>query len=242
MGVYIAMWSGPRNISTALMRSFENRSDTAVLDEPFYAHYLEKTGINHPGKEKIILSQSTDWDRVAKMCVGEIPGNKPIWYQKHMAQHNLEDCDLSWIHNVINCLLIRDPKFVIPSYGKRFKIDDEYLLGFVQQLELLNIIEQETGQIPPIIDSQDILKNPRCALKKLCEKIGIPYLDTMLQWESGKRESDGVWAPYWYNEVERSTGFKPYVKKDLVIEKSLISIYKKCKAHYNILWEKRIRI
>ncbi len=113
--VRIAMWSGPRNLSTAMMRSFENRHDTAVLDEPFYAHYLFKTGLDHPGRAAVLASQSTEWDEVAQMCTGQIPGEKPVWYQKHMAQHNLEGCDLSWIKDVKNCLLIRNPKYVIAS-------------------------------------------------------------------------------------------------------------------------------
>ena len=120
-GIRIAMWSGPRNISTAMMRSFENRSDTVIIDEPFYAHYLDKTGLDHPGKDEVLASQSIDWHDVAKMCTGKIPDDKPIWYQKHMAQHNLEGCDLSWIKDVTNCFLIRDPKYVIASYGNGFR-------------------------------------------------------------------------------------------------------------------------
>ena len=132
-GIRIAMWSGPRNLSTAMMRAFENRHDTVVADEPFYAHYLYKTEIDHPGKEEIIASQSTDWAEVADMCTGEIPNRKPIWYQKQMAQHNLEGCDLSWIKGVTNCFLIRNPKQVIASYGKRFPVGNEGLLVFEQQ-------------------------------------------------------------------------------------------------------------
>ena len=239
-GIRIAMWSGPRNISTALMRSFENRSDTVVIDEPFYAHYLDKTGIDHPGKGKILLSQSTNWNTVAKMCIGEIPNNKAIWYQKHMAQHNLDGCDLSWIKNTINCFLIRDPKFVIASYGKNFPITDERLLGFIQQIELLKMIEDTTGETPPILDAKDILIDPEGMLKKLCKRIAIPFSLKMLKWPSGGRNSDGVWAPYWYSHVERSTGFKPYVENNIVLDDSLISIYEKCYIHYKILWGKRI--
>ena len=239
-GIRIAMWSGPRNISTALMRSFENRSDTVVIDEPFYAHYLDKGGIDHPGKGKILLSQSTNWNTVAKMCIGEIPNNKPIWYQKHMAQHNLDGCDVSWIKNTINCFLIRDPKLVIASYGKNFSITDERLLGFIQQVELLKMVEDKTGETPPILDANDILIDPEGMLKKLCKRIAIPFSFKMLEWPSGSRDSDGVWAPYWYSHVEKSTGFKPYVEKNIALDDSLISIYEKCDIHYKILWEKRI--
>jgi len=240
--IRIAMWSGPRNISTAMMRSFENRSDTVVTDEPFYAHYLDKTGLDHPGKEDVLASQSTNWDNVANMCTGDIPDGKSIWYQKHMAQHNLEGCDLSWIKDVTNCFLIRDPKHVIASYGKRFTVEHDRLLGFVQQAELLEMVEEITGETPPILDSKDILMNPEGILSKFCETIGIPFMDTMLKWPAGKRDTDGVWAPHWYNRVEESTGFKPYSEKEVELDDSLMTIYEKCKLHYDKLWEKRITV
>ena len=239
--VRIAMWSGPRNISTAMMRAFENRPDTIVSDEPFYAHYLYKTGLEHPGKEEIIASQSTDWNEVACTCIGDIPDSKPIWYQKHMAQHNLEGCDLFWITRVTNCFLIRDPKQVIASYGKRFPVENERLLGFVQQAELLKMVEDSAGETPPILDSKDILMDPEGMLKKLCNRIGIEFSDKMLNWPAGKRDSDGVWAPHWYNRVEESTGFKPYSEKEIELDDTLIPIYEKCMVHYETLWKKRIR-
>ena len=116
----IAMWSGPRNLSTAMMRSFENREDTVVLDEPFYAHYLKKTDIQHPGREAVLRLQSANWHEVVELCLGPTPNDSSIWYQKHMAQHNLSGCDITWISGVKNCVLIRDPKYVIPSYGQQF--------------------------------------------------------------------------------------------------------------------------
>jgi len=238
--IRIAMWSGPRNLSTAMMRAFENRHDTVVTDEPFYAHYLYKTKIDHPGREEIIASQSTDWKEVADMCTGEIPDNKPVWYQKHMAQHNLEGCDLSWINSVTNCFLIRDPKHVIASYGKRFPVENERLLGFKQQSELLKKVEDATGEIPPILDAKDILINPDKMLKKLCKKIGIEFSEKMLNWPAGKRKSDGMWAPYWYNRVEESTGFNPYSEKEAYLDNQLIPMYNRCMEHYNHLFIKRI--
>ncbi|MBL51494.1 MAG: sulfotransferase family protein [Candidatus Marinimicrobia bacterium] len=234
------MWSGPRNISTAMMRSFENRPDTVVIDEPFYAYYLDKTGLDHPGKKDVFASQSIHWDEVVDICTGKIPEGKPIWYQKHMAQHNLEGCDLSWIKDVTNCFLIRDPKYVIASYGKRFPIENEKLLGFVQQADLLERVEKITGETPPILDSKDILANPEKMLLKLCEKIGISFTDKMLNWPAGKRHSDGVWAPYWYNRVEESTGFLPYSEENVELDETMEPIYEKCKEYYNILWNKRI--
>ena len=239
--IRIAMWSGPRNLSTAMMRSFENRQDTAVLDEPFYAHYLFKTGLDHPGRAAVLASQSTEWDEVAQMCTGPIPREKPVWYQKHMAQHNLEGCDLNWIKNVKNCLLIRDPKYVMASYGKEFLVENERLLGYLQQIEILSILEKKTGETLPILDAKDILQHPESMLKQLCNRLRIDFSDKMLSWPAGKRDSDGVWAPHWYSRVEQSTGFMPYQEKEIQLNDDLIPIYKKCMACYNMLYKKRLR-
>ncbi len=238
----IAMWSGPRNISTAMMRSFDNRNDTAVLDEPFYAHYLKKTGINHPGRESIINSQSCKWDDILKMCVGPIPEGKPLWYQKHMAQHNLEGCDISWISNVKNCILIRDPKFVIQSYSKQLPINGEWQLGYKQQLEIMQYLEKNEGISPPILDAKDILLNPERLLKILCNKIGINFSKNMLSWAKGSRASDGIWGKYWYKSVNKSTGFIPYKNNNIKLDKELTTIYNKCMESYMAMYEKRIKL
>ena len=239
-GVYIAMWSGPRNLSTAMMRSFENRPDTVVIDEPFYGHYLDKTKIDHPGKEEILISQDCNWNNIVTMLTGKIPDNKSIWYQKHMAQHNLKGCDINWIKKLRNCLLIRDPKYVISSYSKEYPITNERLLGYAQQGDLIKFLENETGKTPPIIDASDILKNPKFAIKKLCESLGISFTDKMLNWPKGKRDSDGVWAKYWYKNVEESTGFKPYVAKEIILEEDLMPLYDKCMIHYSDMYKKRL--
>jgi len=236
----IAMWSGPRNISTALMRSFENRMDTTVIDEPFYAYYLYKTGLNHPGKKEILASQSTDWNKVKDMLVGPIPEEKSIWYQKHMAQHNLDGCDLSWTRKVTNCFLIRDPVEVIHSYSKRFPINNPLLLGFIQQAELFKIILEQTGRIPPVLDAKDILMNPRHMLTKLCTTIGIRFSNNMLSWVAGPRRSDGIWAPYWYKEVEISTGFKPFRKKKIQISDKQRDLLEKCLPAYKYLFQYKL--
>ena len=235
------MWSGPRNLSTAMMRAFENRNDTEVLDEPFYAHYLSATGLNHPGKDMIIDSQSTDWNEVVDMCTNSDLQERPIWYQKHMAQHNLEGFDISWVKDVTNCLLIRDPKYVIASYGKKFPIEDERLLGYVQQTEIIEFLEKENGMVPPIIDADDILRDPEIMLKKLCQKIGIDFSLTMLSWPKGPRESDGIWAPYWYEGVQDSTGFQPYAYREIILDDDLIEIYDNCMNYYDAIHQKRIR-
>ena len=234
------MWSGPRNLSTALMRSFENRTDTAVIDEPFYAHFLKQTNLNHPGRNEIISTLDSNWDNIVLKITGPIPHNKSIWYQKHMAQHNLEGCDLNWIKSFHNCILIRDPKYVIPSYNKEYSLSDEKLLGYCQQLNLIRILEDEESITPPIFDATDILEKPEQALKKICISVGIRFSQKMLKWPKGKRKSDGIWAKYWYRNVENSSGFQPFQKKNIVIDKKLIPLYDKCLVDYNSMYDKRI--
>ena len=206
----IAMWSGPRSLSTAMMRAFENREDTEVLDEPFYAHYLEKTDIQHPGREIILESQSTNWDEIVKLCSSPIPRGRSVWYQKHMAQHNLYGYNINWISDLKNCVLIRDPKYVIASYGKQFSVNNERLLGYIQQIEIIKYIEKEHGKTPPIIDATDILKDPEKYLKRLCDEIEIEFSSRMLSWPKGRRDTDGVWAPYWLSLIHISEPTRPY--------------------------------
>jgi len=231
----IAMWSGPRNISTALMRSFENRSDTLVIDEPFYAHYLYATGINHPGKNEILATQKTDWEEIVDNITGSVPDNKSIWYQKHMAQHNLPGSDLSWTKQMTNCFLIRKPEEVIASYNNIFTIDNELLLGFKQQAELFKYILKNTGRISPVINSETVLKNPRNALERLCSHLDIDFSESMLKWPPGIRKSDGIWAKYWYKTVISSTGFVKYKKKEIKIDSKMKSLLKLCQPDYEYL-------
>ena len=240
--IYIAMWSGPRSISTALMRSFENRLDTAVLDEPFYAYFLKETNLNHPGREEIISTGEYNWGKIVKKITGPIPQNKNIWYQKHMAQHNLDGNDISWIKKFKNCILIRHPQYVIPSYNKKYPLSHKKLLGYSQQLNIIRILEDKEGITPPIFDATDIQKNPRVALKKMCISIGIDFMEKMLKWPRGKRKSDGVWAKYWYGNVEKSSGFRPFHEKQITIDKGLIALYKECLVEYNSMYKKRVII
>ena len=235
------MWAGPRNISTALMRSFENREDTFVSDEPFYAHYLHKINIDHPMREKVIASGNTHWDEVTQYLTGSIPQGKSVWYQKLMAQHNLPSVDLDWTSKLVNCFLIRHPREVILSYSKKYEITSVFQLGFPQQSELYNKIEQDTGNASIVIDSKDILMNPKNMLQKLCEKLDIPYSEKMLSWPPGKRDSDGVWGHHWYGNVEKSTGFHAYKKNDEKIPKEYQKIYAECLEYYQQLYEWRIR-
>ena len=238
--IIIAMWSGPRNISTAMMRSFENREDTFVSDEPFYAHYLKLTGIDHPMRKEVMETRNSDWDEVSQYLTGTIPQDKSVWYQKHMAQHNLPGVELDWTSRLTNCFLIRNPGEVILSYSKKYEITSVYQLGFPQQFELYDKIEQDSGMSPIVIDSKDVLMNPKNMLQKLCEKLEVPFSDKMLSWSPGKRDSDGVWGQHWYGNVEKSTGFQAYQKKEEEMPKEYTEIYEECMKYYQQLFEQRI--
>ena len=210
MTIRIAMWSGPRNISTAMMRSWENRPDCTVVDEPFYACYLHETGLPHPGREAIVASQSVDREEVFRQ-LAEQPVATPIFYQKHMTKHMPPGMDMAWCAGLQHCFLIRDPAEVIVSYLKRMPSVDEHDIGIARQAELFREISSVTGKPPCVIDAADVLRDPNAVLASLCESLDVDYLpDSMLSWPPGRRESDGVWAPYWYRNVEKSTGFKRY--------------------------------
>ena len=211
----IAMWCAPRTISTALMRAWENRPDTVVIDEPFYAHYLQETGIDHPGRDEIIASYETDWRTVARgLAEDALPHGATICYQKQMAHHMLDHIALDWVGKLTNCFLLRAPAEVITSYIKVRPQPSLQDLGFPQLLRLFEAVRARTGSVPPVIDSQDVLHDPRRTLSRLCRAVSVPFSERMLSWPSGRRDSDGVWAPYWYGAVEKSTGFSPYRPKD----------------------------
>ena len=231
----IAMWSGPRNISTAMMRSFENRKDTLVIDEPFYAYYLNETGLNHPLREKVLASQSINWDEIVSQLNGEIPKDKTIFYQKHMVHHILSFDNISWVKNFKNCLLIRHPKQVIISYSKKSKINSINDLGFVQQVKLFEQIKNLTGSYPAVIDSKDILLNPKLYLLKLCNYFEISFLEEMLSWPIGQRTSDGIWGSHWYKNVINSNGFIRYKESNEGIHQDDIQFYQDSIKHYNYL-------
>ena len=207
--VRIAMWSGPRNISTALMRSFENRPDTAVLDEPFYAAYLEATGLDHPMRDDVIGAGKTDPSRVAATLLNDPPEGASVVYQKHMTHHMLPAFPRDWLLGMINCFLIRRPEDVVASYAAKrddVTFDD---LGFAQQEDIFDAVAQHRGAAPPVIDGRDVLANPERILRALCATCGISFTDRMLHWPKGRRASDGIWAAHWYGEVEKSEGFGP---------------------------------
>ena len=210
------MWSGPRNLSTAMMRAFENRADCAVSDEPFYAAYLAETGLDHPMRAEVLVSQPTDWREVATALVGPAPDDASLWYQKHMTHHMLTDFGREWIGQCRNAFLIRHPAAVLASYvAKRETVALEDI-GVVQQAELFEREADRLGHAPPVIDAADVLADPAGTLGALCAALGIAFDPAMLNWPAGHRASDGVWAPAWYAAVEASTGFAaPASEQDL---------------------------
>jgi hypothetical protein len=195
------MWSGPRNLSTAMMYAFGNRADFTAWDEPFYAAYLAATGLHHPMREEVIAAGETDPAKVAEACAGPVPGRNRHWYQKHMAMHMLPGFPLDWAQTCVNVHLIRHPARVIASYREKREsptLDD---IAFRQQAEL-------HARFPgPVLDSADIRANPLNMLEKLCAEIGLDFRPGMLSWPAGPKPFDGIWAPHWYDAVRRSAGF-----------------------------------
>lgn len=239
--VRIAMWSGPRNISTAMMRSWGNRPDTFVCDEPFYAHYLHATGRDHPGADEVIAHGEVDWRNVVKRLSGAVPEGKQIFYQKQMTHHLLPPIDRAWLRVVTNCFLIRDPREVILSYIKKNNDPTLEDVGFVQQAEIFAWVCADTGAIPAIIDAHDVLENPRGILELLCERVGVEFSDSMLLWAPGLRETDGIWAKHWYGEVETSTTFrKPPRREPEAVPARLRDIHDRCRECYDRLHEHRL--
>ena len=205
----IAMWSGPRNISTAMMRAFDARPDCAVSDEPFYAAYLKATDLIHPLRDEVIRSQPTDPHAVAAAMIGPVPSGKPVWYQKHMTHHMVAGFDRGWTDRCANAFLIRSPEAVLASYHRvreDFTLDE---IGLPTQVELFFRAGDRLGHTPPVVESRDVLDDPEGALTALCAALGLAFDPAMLAWAPGRRATDGVWAPAWYNAVERSTGFAP---------------------------------
>jgi hypothetical protein len=203
----IAMWSGPRNISTAMMRAFENRADCDVSDEPFYAAFLAQSGADHPMRAEVLASQPTDWRAVAAAMGGPAPKGAPIWYQKQMAHHMLPGFGLDWADACTNVFLIRRPERVLASYAAKRGGVTLKDIGFVRQAAIFDHVADRIGRAPLVLDSESVLADPAGALGALCSAIGIPFSDAMTAWPAGPRVSDGVWAPVWYDAVEKSTGF-----------------------------------
>ncbi len=229
------MWSGPRTISTALMRSIGNRPDTFVCDEPFYAHYLEATGLPHPGAEEVIAHHEADCRKVISRLTGPVPQRKAIFYQKHMAHHLLPGIDRGWLDRVTNCFLIRDPGEMITSFIEHVPEVTVRDTGLPQQVEIFEQVRGSSGVTPPVIDARDVLENPRRMLSLLCEALGIAFSEAMLSWPPGRRPTDGIWAKHWYAAVEASTGFIPWRPKPDSVPERLAGVHEECLRLYGRL-------
>jgi hypothetical protein len=201
------MWSGPRNISTAMMRAFENREDAAVIDEPFYAAYLKLTGTEHPLRETVLEAHESDWRKIIEILQGPVPGGRHVFYQKHMTHHMAPAIPRDWMLSCRNAFLIRSPEAVLASYSAKRSQFLPADIGFEIQREMFEREADRLGAAPPVIDADDVLRGPRGILHALCARLGIPFSDRMLRWPAGRRPTDGAWAPAWYDAVEKSTGF-----------------------------------
>ncbi len=231
----VAMWSGPRNLSTALMRSFGNRADCSVVDEPLYAAYLAETGLDHPGRDAVLASQPTSAARVVDALTSG-PVDTPVQYQKHMTHHVLPSVPRGPLAALTHAFLVRDPERVLTSYAKVREEPTLEDLGLPQQVELF---ETFGG---PVVDAADVLRDPRGTLTLLCDALGLVFDEAMLSWPAGPRASDGVWAPHWYAGVEASTGFAPYSpgSGDPLPER-LAPLLERCRPYYEALAPYRLR-
>lgn len=233
------------------MRAWGNRADTFVVDEPFYAFYLNATGKKHPGADEVIANGETDWRKIVEQLTGPVPesrqkGPSHVFFQKQMTHHLLPEIDRQWIVDLTNCFLIRDPREVILSYIKKNPEPTLEDLGFVQQQKIFDFVREQTasyrrtGSVPPVIDAHDVLENPRKILELLCAAIGVEFEESMLSWPPGLRKTDGIWAKYWYDEVARSTSFQPYKPREGTVPDRLREIYGQCRECYDCLYQHRL--
>ena len=237
----IAMWSGPRNVSTAMLRSFGARADTWVSDEPLYAYYLKATGLPHPHAEEIVARHESDWRRVVEELTGPPPGGRTVWYQKHMAHHLLPEVDRSWLDGFVQAFLLREPRAMLTSLLEkleRVRLEDT---GLPQQLELFRARLEAEGRPPAVVDAKEILTDPEGVLRALCERLGIAFDPAMLSWEAGPRETDGCWGPYWYAGTYASTGFAPYRPKEARVPAEYEELARRCEEIYDEMARHRIQ-
>jgi len=236
----VAAWSGPRNISTALMRAWENRPDTAVVDEPLYAAYLARTGLDHPGRDEVLASQPTDLTE-ALAALAAPWHDRPVQYEKHMAQHLLEGDDLDWTLELRNVLLVREPREVVASYVRSREACEPGDIGLLQQERLLDHWTRH-GTTPPVIDAGDFLRDPEAHLRWWCDWLGLDFTHRMLSWPAGPRDSDGAWAPHWYAAVHRSTGFEPWRPRTVELSPHDAAVAEVCRPAYERLHDLRLRL
>lgn len=237
----LALWSGPRNLSTAFMRSWGNRVDTAVVDEPFYAYYLQATGLDHPGRDAILAHHETDWRRIVDALLAPLPAGIDILYQKQMSHHLLPDMGREWLGEMTHAFLIRDPRPMLASLGGKLGRFDLLATGLPQQVEIFEHVLRTTGRVPPVVDAADLLAAPEAVLRALCGALGVRFSDRMLRWPPGPRSTDGIWARHWYERVERSSGFEPpATEEDVSLPDRLAAIEARCRPLYARLHSHRI--
>jgi hypothetical protein len=224
-----------------MLRSFGSRPDTAVTDEPLYAHYLEVTGLPHPGRDEVIAAHESDWRRVAATLTGPVPGGRAIWYQKQMAHHLLPMIERGWLDALTHGFLIREPDEMVASLLKTFPGAGLADTGLPQQWEIFDRVAERQGRAPPVVLASDMLKDPRAQLEALCAALGIPFLEAMLSWPPGRRDTDGAWAPYWYAAVEASTGFEPYRRRHVELTDEQARLVDECLPWYEKLHALRLK-
>jgi len=237
----VAMWSGPRNISTAMMRAFENRGDCVVADEPLYAHYLAHTGLDHPGREAVIAAGETDWRKVAAYLTGPIPAGAALMYQKHMTHHLLPHIGREWLAALTHVFLVRDPRRVLVSYVKSRPNVTAADIGVLQQLDIFEHVRAASGTAPTVIDAGEFLRAPEAQLRALCAQLGIGFTPRMLKWPPGARASDGVWAPFWYEQVYRSSGFEAPAEGPLEVPARFAALLEEVLPAFETLYALRLR-
>ena len=236
----IAMWSGPRNLSTAMMRSFGSRADTFVSDEPFYGAFLKTSGAGHPMRDEVIAGMDCDWDSVMAALKGPAPGGSPLWYQKHMWHHMVGPVRYSDFTGFTHAFLIREPERMIASYLRKREAAEFEDFGLERQAEFFDREADRLGRAPPVVDANDVLADPAGVLSKLCEALGIPWDEAMLSWEPGRRATDGPWAPHWYAAVEASTGFGSPELDEVDLPDQVRDLADRCRPYYERLAKHRI--
>ena len=239
--VRVGMWSGPRNISTAMMRAFENRPDTVVVDEPLYAAYLARTGLDHPMRDEVIASQPTDLDAAIAALDQPLPADRSIHYAKHLSHHVERLMDLTWTLRFRNVLLIRDPIEVVASYVRARESCEPDDIGIPQQGWLMDLWDEHDHEVP-VIDAGEFLRAPEPHLRWVCDWLGVPFTDRMLAWPEGPRDSDGVWAPHWYAAVWKSTGFEPWRPREIALSDHDAAVAEACRPTYHALFDRRIQV
>lgn len=240
MTIRIAMWSGPRNISTAMMRSFGSRSDCAVSDEPFYGAFLEATGEPQPMAAETIAAMDCEWESIAETMRGPAPGDAPIWYQKHMPHHMVGSVDIRDFPEHRHAFLIRTPERVVASYAAKNELRCPELLGYAKLRDYFEREADRLGHAPPVVDSEDVLADPVGTLGALCAALGVPWDPAMLAWEPGPRETDGVWGAHWYETVERSTAFAEPSSTELELNREARAIADSCRPDYEAIARHRL--